>query len=61
MNIYRSDIIGNAGNCLYPHKFEIVSKDVLKEAVSKDYVCAEYRNNYRSGANYVRSNCLDVS
>ena len=60
MNIYRSDIIGNAGNCLYPHKFEIVNKDVLKEAVSKDYVCAEYRNNYRSGANFVRSNCLPV-
>ena len=60
MNIYRSDIVGNATNCSYPHKYTIDNEETLKEAVSKDYVCACYRNNYRSNANFICANCLPV-
>ena len=60
MNIYRSDIVGNATNCSYPHKYNIDNEETLKEAVSKDYVCACYRNNYRSNANFICANCLPV-
>jgi hypothetical protein len=32
----------------------------LAQAVAHDYVCAEYKNSYRSNANFIRSNCLAV-
>ena len=58
--IYHSDFIGNPGNCSYPHKAEITDAAVFAAAVSRDYVCAEYRNNYRSGDNFIGSDCLPV-
>ncbi len=58
--IYHSDFIGNPGNCSYPHKAEITDAADLCSAVSRDYVCAEYRNNYRSGDNFIGSDCLPV-
>ena len=59
-NIYYADCLGREGNCLYPHKAEITDAASLAQAVSHDYVCAEYKNNYRSKANFLRSNCLAV-
>ncbi len=41
--MYYSDYLINQTNCLYPHKIEIVDSDSLKAAVSKDYVCAQYK------------------
>ena len=32
----------------------------LQAAVCHDYVCAEYRNNYRNGENFIGSDCLPV-
>lgn len=32
----------------------------LKAAVCHDYVCAEYRNSYRNGDNFIGSDCLPV-
>ena len=32
----------------------------MAQAVSRDYVCAEYKNSYRSNANFISSNCLAV-
>ncbi len=58
--IYYSDVLGQAENCLYPHKAEITDKASLVKAVSRDYVCAEYMNNYRSGDNFLGSDCLAV-
>ena len=46
--LYHADCIGQAGNCLYPHKVEITDTDSLERAVSRDYVCAEYEGFYRS-------------
>ena len=58
--IYSSDVIGNPGNCSYPHKHVILDEDSLKAAISHDYVCAEYKNNYRNGNNFIGSDCLPV-
>ena len=58
--IYHADCIGQAGNCLYPHAVEITDKASLAQAVSKDYVCAEYKGSYRNNDNFIGSNCLPV-
>nr|WP_294666550.1 hypothetical protein [uncultured Ruminococcus sp.] len=56
--LYSADVIGNPGNCSYPHKQVILDEDSLKSAISHDYVCAEYKNSYRSGNNFIGSDCL---
>lgn len=58
--IYSSDYTGNPGNCSYPHKHTITDLETLKAAVTHDYVCAEYRNNYRNGENFIGTDCLPV-
>ena len=58
--IYSSDYTGNPGNCSYPHKHTITDLESLKAAVTHDYVCAEYRNNYRNGENFIGTYCLPV-
>ena len=58
--IYHADCVGQAGNCLYPHKIDIIDQTTLEQAVSHDYVCAEYAGSYRNNANFLDSNCLPV-
>lgn len=58
--IYSADVTGNPGNCSYPHKHVILDKDSLKAAICHDYVCAEYKNSYRNGDNFIGSDCLPV-
>ena len=58
--MFYADCVGLAENCLYPHRIEITDKASLEKAVSHDYVCAEYKGNYRSTDNFVGSNCLSV-
>ena len=58
--IYSADVTGNPGNCSYPHKHVILDEDSLKAAICHDYVCAEYKNSYRNGDNFIGSNCLPV-
>lgn len=58
--LYSADFINAPSNCSYPHKFEITDAAVLADAVKRDYVCAEYMNNYRSGDNFLGSDCLPV-
>ena len=43
--LYRADRLGMPENCIYPHKVEVTDKNTLLQAVSNDYVCAEYRGN----------------
>ena len=47
---YTANCTGNAKNCSYPNRVEVTNADELKAAVRMDHVCAEYKNNYRSGA-----------
>ena len=49
--IYSADRAGVPSNCLYPHKANIKDDSDLKAAVLNDYVCAEYKNNYRKHRN----------
>lgn len=58
--LYSADITGNPGNCSYPHKHDVVDEASLKTAICHDYVCAEYKNNYRNGDNFIGSDCLPV-
>jgi putative DNA primase/helicase len=58
--LYSADIIGNPGNCSYPNKTEVTDVDSLREAVCHDYVCAEYKNSYRRGDNFLGADCLPV-
>ena len=58
--VYSADIIGNPSNCSYPHRHVVLDEVSFKKAVQHDYVCAEYQNNYRSGENFVGSDCLPV-
>lgn len=58
--LYNANFTGNPSNCSYPHKHVIMDEAGLKAAICRDYVCAEYKNNYRTGANFIGSDCLPV-
>ena len=58
ITLHHADVVGAAGNCFYPHRIEVSDEDALMQAVSSDYVCAEYLNDYRNNANFLRSDCL---
>ena len=58
MTLYSADVTGNPVNCSYPRKHVVLDAASLKEAVRHDYVCAEYRNNYRNNDNFLGSDCL---
>ena len=56
--IYKSDLIGADYNVDYAHEIKINDINDFKEAVSKDYVCAKYKDNKRSKANFIVSDCM---
>lgn len=58
--LYHANVTGNPGNCSYPNEVKVTDVESLKSAVSCDYVCAEYKNNYRNGDNFIGSDCLPV-
>lgn len=58
--LYSAEVTGNPGNCSYPHKHVILDEASLKAAICHDYVCAEYKNSYRNGENFIGSDCLPV-
>lgn len=56
--VYTADYIGNASNCRYPNEVKITDEVSAKQAFSTDMVCARYKNNYRSTANFEVANAL---
>ena len=58
--IYYSDVTGVPSNCSYPHKKKVIDEESLKESICHDYVCAEYKNSYRNGDNFIGSDCIPV-
>ena len=56
--IYYANTRNDPKNCRYPNRLIDLSDEALKEAFSHDYVCAEYKGNYRNASNFIRSNCL---
>ena len=51
-----ANVASDAKNCRYPNRVEVQSADELKDAVRMDHVCGEYKGNYRSRENFIRSN-----
>lgn len=53
LTIYSADCIGCLSNCVYPQKHIVTDEIALKDAVKHDHVTAEYKDNYRSNANFI--------
>lgn len=60
ITVYAANCRGTPTNCLYPHRIEITDETTAAEAFSRDIVCAEYRNNYRSVENFLIANALPM-
>ena len=58
MTIYAARVRGNEANCRYPTRIDLVDEEAAIKAFSYDTVFAEYRNNYRSKDNFIRSNTM---
>ena len=53
--IFTANQTGNKKNCYYPNRVVAKNAAELQNAVMKDHVCAEYRNDYRSNVNFMQS------
>lgn len=53
-----ADMAGNPKNCIYPDTVVVTDAEGLQQAVKHDHVCAEYRSNYRSIDNFIRSDVV---
>ena len=58
MHLYTAACTGNAKNCRYPNEVAVSSEESLRAAVSKDHVCAKYKNSYRSNDNFLLADCI---
>ncbi len=57
---HTANVTGDKTNCVYPNRCEVTDIDSMIEVAKFDHVCAEYRNNYRSKANFIRANVLQM-
>ena len=53
-----ANVAGAETNCIYPNRVEVTSAKELQEAVKMDHVCGEYKDNYRSIKNFIRTNVV---
>ncbi|WP_416148931.1 phage/plasmid primase, P4 family [Salipaludibacillus sp. HK11] len=53
--LYTADCTGNLSNCIYPHKAIIGHEDSFLRAIKFDHVAAEFKDNYRSNANFIKA------
>ena len=53
--IYTADCTGNPQNRLYPHQVVVTSACDMKKSARFDHVCATYKENSRSDANFLSS------
>lgn len=60
MILFTSNSIGNLSNCIFQNKVKVVNENTLTDAVKFDHVCAEYKNNYRSSDNFIKSDCIPL-
>ena len=56
--LYCANCTGMESNCSYPNPVEITDADALRNAAGRDYVVAQFKNNYRNTANFLSANCL---
>ncbi len=60
IKLYSSNYLNNSSNCLYQHEIEVSDLEAFKKAVSHDYVCAKYKEDYRNVKNFIVSNCVSM-
>lgn len=58
--IYTADCTGNEKNTLYPNQRVITCEGDLKKSITYDHVCAQYKNNTRSDANFIVSDVVPM-
>lgn len=58
--MYHADCVGNAANCLYPHKVAVTEAVSFKAAVANDYVFSAFKDNYHNGENFQCADALAV-
>ena len=58
VTMFTADCTGQAANCSYPNRRVVTTPEGMREAVRFDHVCAEYKGNYRSIGNFVRSDVV---
>ena len=58
MHFYKSKVLQKETNSYYPDEVKVVDLETLKAAVSKDYVCAKYKNFHRSNNDFIIADCL---
>lgn len=53
--LYTADCTGNLSNTVYPNIAAIVDEKSLLNAIKYDHVTAQYKNNYRKNANFLKA------
>lgn len=56
--LYTANCSGNVMNCTYPEEMIITDEASMLEAIKLDHVSVEYKNSYRSSANFIQANNL---
>lgn len=60
VTIFQADCLHQSANCNYPHKMVVTSEADMAKVQSRDHVCAEYENGYRSKDRFVVSDNLPM-
>lgn len=55
LTIFTANCVGNPANTLYPNKAEIENKEDMMAVISRDHVCAEFKNCHRSNDDFISS------
>lgn len=55
LTIFTANCVGNPANALYPNKAEIENQDDMMTVISRDHVCAEFKNCHRSIDDFLSS------
>lgn len=58
ITMFTANCVGQAGNCSYPNRAPVSTAEQLQSAARSDHVCAEYKGNYRSIGNFIRSDVI---
>lgn len=58
ITMFTANCVGQAGNCSYPNRAPVSTVEQLQSAARSDHVCAEYKGNYRSIGNFIRSDVI---
>ncbi len=58
--LFCANVTGQEYNCRYPNRVQVTDAESFARAVSRDYVCASYKDSYRSNANFLSADCIAV-